>query len=738
MQHETDVRKAMVHFSEDTLDRLYFEMFNKIRKAEAHSRMIAIRAFSLLLCLREPLSPTCFLTALGLVDEAAVTPVTVPDLLRICGNLITIDSKVQTLRFVHTSAQEFLEIQPEFPQSEMNGTVAISCLSTCLFGSADPGATLSPIENFHHYGMVYWPEHCGATSLTRENRKLSALMKEFVLGTNGSSLPFNDWLEDVYELSKALPRHHSLKRELSSVGNQDRLPYYTLCIFGLVDLLQEMSKMITFDWNHKNDSGQTGLYLACLYGHYSVVSFLLDNRVDVEPQGGRLGRPLQAACFEGHLEIVKLMIDHGASAKVEGKFSNAVEASIEGNHEEITLSLLQKGFEIKDQNIYDHILKRASQTGLLNVVEYLQKTYGLVYGDLGSTDCKPIQAAISKGQAGVLQRFIRRTPEATAELPVDSVAVAAVGGHNSVIVLLLDLGLEIERENQFGTPLRTVSLFGHESTVRLLINRGANVNLNSSIGNALEAAALNGHYPIVKLLLQEGIDPNIKGGNYGTSLQAAAYRGHSEITTLLLDKGADMYLAGFTKDAFHAAAEGGHEDVVRLFLDRGFTFRHPPPLLPGAAIGGPRIGNLLRSASPRRRAQREGKTSDLNNSSELNHKQNHALQAAASNGHIRIVELILKSLAVDGVQISANDVGCSLSMASKNGHLEVVKCFLNTNFNIESYLKGAVRDAAREGHIEVLDALITRTESSLLIDDQFVQVCVIRSNGWQTPSSGFG
>jgi len=101
MRHETDVQEAMRRFSEDTLDRLYSEILDNIRKAEAYSSKTAIRAFSLLLCLHEPLSPASFLAALTLMDGKHEAVLQLPQVLRICFNLITIDSKMNILLCSH-------------------------------------------------------------------------------------------------------------------------------------------------------------------------------------------------------------------------------------------------------------------------------------------------------------------------------------------------------------------------------------------------------------------------------------------------------------------------------------------------------------------------------------------------------------------------------------------------------------------------------------------------------------
>lgn len=736
MRHEIDVQEAMRRFSADTLDRLYSDILDNIRKTEAHSNRIAINAFSLLLCLHEPLSPDCFLAALTLVDGNHEAVLKLPRVLRICFNLVTVDSNMNVLRFAHISVQEFLEAQSEFSPPQIDGIAATACLHSCLYSSpVGLEAGLSPKEHFYHYGVLYWAEHCKAAFVAGNNPELLGLAKEFMFDDLEISLPFISWLEDAGEYAKVLPRHHWMKKSLSAVGSRNHTPLFTLCVFGLSDMLSQMSQATAFGWNRKNDSGHTALYLACSSGQERIVRVLLDLGADVNPSGGRLGTPLQAACFEGYIDIVRLLIENGADTKSKGAFQNALQASIMGYQEEVAMLLLQNGFKFNDQSEYDEILQGTLQTGFVKGAEYLQRTYGPSFGNMSSAKCKAIRAAISKGQIGVVERFIQKILDPRAELPADSVAVAAVGGHDSMITLLLDKGLDIEHEGQFGKPLRSASLLGHQSTVRLLLDRDAKASARSSMGNALEAAAMNGHVSIASSLLQEGVDANIMGGSYGTALQAAAYRGHSKVAELLLDANADVYLSGLTKDAFHAAAGAGHENVIRLLLDRGYRFRSPMMAALCKGRRPPQYNDPLRSSSPshqtqnnrhafRRKKPETPEESSLHSDPRVSfsYKKNFALEEAASNGHLRIVEIILDDLAKHGAVISGGDIGKPLCKASGNGHEEVVKCFLGRNLDGALYLKQALCAAARKGHLGIVDTLTTHIRISLPVDGQTAEV----------------
>ena len=276
-----------------------------------------------------------------------------------------------------------------------------------------------------------------------------------------------------------------------------------------------------------------------------------------------------------------------------------------------------------------------------------------------------------------------------------------------MVTLLLEWGLDIEREGRCRTPLRAVSLMGHESTVRILLNRGANVNTHGSLGDAIQAASTKGHVSITRVLLQEGANVGNQGGAYGNALQAAAFHGHRKVVELLLDSGAKLHQLGICKDAFHATAQGGQEGVARQLLESGFKFDQQSPGSLGFH-GFDRYTNLLCDASPSRiknhaDSSKPGDKSEFASTSDYNTifrmlknkrktnvhednqlyqkplnslEDNYALAAAASKGHVSIVRIILEHW--NSLDMSAHGAGYALLKASTNGHEQVVKCFVTS------------------------------------------------------------
>jgi ankyrin repeat protein len=567
MNSEIGIREAMGKLSNDTLQGLYNETFQRIHE-DKYAHAFVMNAFTLLLYLREPLSVDAFLEAIARMN--AEKPVKLPpdDLLRLCLGLVVLDPYLNIFRFVHTSCQDFMESLPEFEKIQANALIASSCLNICMYGIPTNMTQISePTETFYQYGTVYWIEHTRVVFRHQVRHDLNSLIENFLFDDD-----FAEWLDEVTEFSEHMPRHHPLKRALSAVKNPTGTPLFLASAFGLTNILDKLAEDDDFDWNQKSDTGHTAIYLASVFGEQQAAQFLIEHSADVNATGGRFGNPLQAACFEGHLDIARFLIDKGADPKNSGKFTTALEAAMMGGNEAITLSILQNSFQICNQETYSAVVRGAAQAGHAQVLQYVEETYLSSFGPASRPEA--IESAIVKGKIRTLERLLK-VPATV--LPSDSVSIAVLSRQRDMTSHLLQKGANIEAQGQFGTPLRTAVIMEWEEMAFELLQAGANPNTSSPFGDALQAAAIRGHVSMARRLLKEGANPNNTGGYYGNALQAAAYYGHADIVKVLLDAGALVHSIGFAKDALHAAVEGGHEQIVRLFLDKGFRFRHPEP-----------------------------------------------------------------------------------------------------------------------------------------------------------------
>jgi hypothetical protein len=93
---------------------------------------------------------------------------------------------------------------------------------------------------------------------------------------------------------------------------------------------------------------------------------------------------------------------------------------------------------------------------------------------------------------------------------------------------------------------------------------------DSFLKTALHRAAMGGHKSIVELLLANGADIDARSSACATPLHYAAEEGHKEIVELLVTKGADVNAKNTDGNVpLHVAARKGHRDIVELLRKHG-------------------------------------------------------------------------------------------------------------------------------------------------------------------------
>ncbi len=205
-----------------------------------------------------------------------------------------------------------------------------------------------------------------------------------------------------------------------------------------------------------------------------------------------------------------------------------------------------------------------------------------------------------------------------AEAEALGIILAARYGHENIVRLLLDRGVDVDQQDELGnTPLIAVAGEGHTSILRLLLERGANVHLSTNDGTtALMNAAANGRLEHVRLLLQAGARLDRRNQAGETALIQAIKFGRPQVVDFLLAQGADPNLYSQEEvqaldrmtPLMYAAEYGGVVDgstaITRALLEYGaepnITRRNGDTALAIAKRKGYRqIATLLRSRGGR-------------------------------------------------------------------------------------------------------------------------------------------
>ncbi|KAH8736065.1 ankyrin repeat-containing domain protein [Ilyonectria robusta] len=732
------------------LNSMYEHVLKGILEETGPDRTTTITTFSLLLYMRESLTPSAFLSAVATTSDITLT---LPQLMEMCSGLIVLDPKCNTLRFLHSSFKEYLVNIDLFSPISGHRLLTELCLEVCSRGPPVDYEMSSAKDSIYAYAAANWLVHFKAVQDEQLEDALCKLVLAFLFdeGFNITS-SFGIWLDNIQLLVKHFPNGHVLKEAVGGVPNTREALLFIVSAFGLDKILEPvLQATLGVDLSCKTHQGHTPIYLAAAFGHISVILTLLNHGAEIDVQGGGHGSPLNAACFAGHTDVVGKLLEHGASPRCGTAVCNALEAAYQGGREGVALRLLQNGRVLQTAADYERAVLGAAQAGFLKVLQQLQQDIftSVKVSEWNEDQMKAVtRKAIEGGHLNVLRWSLSVNAGRTRIFPEDAVAIAVLYGRPHLIQFLLEKGMGIETEGKFGTPLATASLLNHRALVLLLLRHGAEVDARGTTGTALYLAAVKAHTDIVQLLLQAGAKVNQKSGSNGTALRAAASHGSFATTKVLLSAGATVRVWKISEKPFLAAIDGGNPDVVALMLDHGYReFNSDHRDLCGLSGFPSKYRALLRDASPGRKNlvsrplkydeepgpsltppanldaifRAEKDSSSLSDASSPeptcsrgpmdSYRSSNSLFRSASLGNKDVVTLILgKSEALD---IRDEHVTEAASIASREGHssvLEVLIDYLAPRIPLESCIKSVIK-AARGcdyEHSNVIDVALAK------------------------------
>lgn len=483
----------------DTLDKTYQDIFDSRIDVEAdNSKRLAHLAMMWIMTAGRPLAPEELVSASAValrldISAANDEDVDIDLILKLCYNLVVVDSELDVMRFAHLSVQEFLE--KRWATGERNYMAAEVCLqvlikddSLHIFSGREDEEDEVEMD-FHREGLemyaaYHWQTHVRRSENATVAPEVHRLLKLFLGSWETPADAFVEW----FEFMEWQDPHPELTEPFSSCLRSDPptiLP--TVCHFGISQMISDLWDLgQTFDVNMRNAVGSTLLSVASGAGHEWIARFLLMHGAEVNRSGGNWSFPLHHACSRGHENIVKLLLDYGAdqyrTAPIDSFMRPALAVGAYHGHGGVVQILLNRGR----------------------------------HHDIS----KPFTMAAEGGHIDVLRVMAEHAPAVTNDKMLLCIALQTAADQRKAeaVVFLISL------VKKYVTDVRTLSTMGSDAATCAV--RGGSIQILRSIFEAL---------PNVNLHLRSSV--------WGkTALHVALESRSSDMASYLISQGANMRL----------------------------------------------------------------------------------------------------------------------------------------------------------------------------------------------------
>ena len=248
------------------------------------------------------------------------------------------------------------------------------------------------------------------------------------------------------------------------------------------------------DANMKGDGEWSVLMLASILGKSEIVKILLEKGAIVNALNEQKEFALAVAADKGHVEVVQILLDNGADINLRGR----------------------NGYTALKQAVYGAAAYRLPKERFITTIKVLL--------DKGAEDllddkeCTAFSLAVEVAPVEIVKLFLRQNPIALIETLPCNTWLRLSRGPVEVLRLLLDMGLDVNRQDKDGKSLLMHAY--QKEIVQLLLEYGADPNMQDNDGIY---ALLNMFQDIdaMELLLE-----------YGTNSELAADSGETALSSL--------------------------------------------------------------------------------------------------------------------------------------------------------------------------------------------------------------
>ncbi|KAF5582266.1 ankyrin 1 [Fusarium pseudocircinatum] len=281
------------------------------------------------------------------------------------------------------------------------------------------------------------------------------------------------------------------------------------------------------------------LHVACFRGYQDIVEKLLEHGASSKC-GSKFQSAIQAASHGGHEDIVLSLLGYDAIIKSEDDYEQAIQMATEYGFIKVIDQLQKPEFKrFADKDTPDkHKMRlvKAIKAGQLFVLQRQLSKSSPAATNTVPRDAVAIAALF--GHMDIVKYLLEQELDIEAEgqfgTPLRS---ACLMNHKYTVQELLQRGANVNTEERKGNALYVAAVKGHVDVVRILLDEGADVHQKTGpSGTALQAAAYYGHRKVVEMLLDAGADVHAEGSS-PDAFHAAAEGGHQSIIMFFLERG---------------------------------------------------------------------------------------------------------------------------------------------------------------------------------------------------------
>jgi len=386
-------------------------------------------------------------------------------LLACCQGLIIVQKEVSTVRLIHFTLREYLQVHPEL-FGAAHSTIAETCLSY-LNSQQVKAFSTSPLPDlldtpFVEYSSLYWGVHA--------ERNLSDCAKQLALKL------FDDYNGHISTkiLLKAQNLHGVDVDKFSGFSGLHCASY-----FGIVEIVAGLVQLEGCDINRTDSTSTTALHWATWRGQEGVVKILLGKDPTPDMLNNNDQTPLFLAAWNGHEEVVKILLEQdGVDPNKLDRFGQTPLVGAARCRQEGVVKIFLGRDDInsiRPNDEYQTPFFWAARNGLKEVVEILLGRDDFDPDKPNDEDQTPFFWAARNGFEAVVEMLLARddvNPDKPDNMGRTPLFIAACYGHEGVVKMLLAQGVNPDKPNINGrTPFYIAAWNGHEGVAKVLLGR---------------------------------------------------------------------------------------------------------------------------------------------------------------------------------------------------------------------------------------------------------------------------